>query len=248
MGPVEWILARTASGETPRGRPFITLSYAQSLDGSIAAVQGRPIKISGPASLDMTHRLRAIHDAILVGAGTVLADDPRLTVRRAAGPHPRPVVLDSTLRVPPSAWIVNQSPISPWIAATEAAAAERATRLEQAGATVLRIQADSREQVSIPALLRELKRRGVARLMVEGGASVLTSFMDLHLADHVVLTIAPVYIRGMQSMQPAAVDQRMEAVGAFDGQFPSLRRESYRWLEQDLVIWGDMEWADGEAP
>ncbi|MEZ4718129.1 MAG: GTP cyclohydrolase II [Caldilineaceae bacterium] len=83
-------------------RPFVTLSYAQSLDGSIAANRA-PTRLSGPAAMAMTHALRAAHDAILVGIGTVLADNPRLTVRLVDGASPRPVVLDSKLRMPPDA-------------------------------------------------------------------------------------------------------------------------------------------------
>ena len=82
-------------------RPFVTVSYAQSVDGSIAGRNRLPIRLSGPAAMRLTHRLRAVHDAILVGIETVLADDPRLTVRLVAGPNPRPIVLDTQLRTPP---------------------------------------------------------------------------------------------------------------------------------------------------
>ena len=82
------------------GRPFVTLTYAQSLDGSIARVPGKRLQLSGPEAQAMTHRLRAVNDAILVGIGTVLADNPRLTVRLAEGSDPQPVILDSKLRFP----------------------------------------------------------------------------------------------------------------------------------------------------
>ncbi len=78
-------------------RPAITLSYAQSLDGSLTTRRGRPLALSGPESYQLTHHLRADHDAILVGIDTVLADDPRLTVRGVRGEAPQPVVLDSRL-------------------------------------------------------------------------------------------------------------------------------------------------------
>ena len=81
-------------------RPFVTLSYAQSLDGSIATAAGQPLRISSPQSMIMTHALRAAHDAILVGINTVLADDPSLTVRLDEGNNPQPIVLDSQLRMP----------------------------------------------------------------------------------------------------------------------------------------------------
>lgn len=80
--------ARARSFRRSHGRPLVTLTYAQSLDGSIAARPGHPLAISGPASQTFTHALRAVHDAILVGIGTVLADNPALTVRLVPGPHP----------------------------------------------------------------------------------------------------------------------------------------------------------------
>ena len=81
-------------------RPYTTLAYAQSLDGSIAATPGRTLHLSNALSRTMTHHLRARHDAILVGINTVLTDNPRLTVRLTAGRHPRPVVIDGCLRMP----------------------------------------------------------------------------------------------------------------------------------------------------
>ncbi len=96
---------------------MVGLCYAQSLDGCLAEARGRPTALSGPESGRLTHRLRSLHDAILVGVGTVLADDPRLTVRGVRGPSPQPVILDSRLRTPPDAYLVAQHPRPAWIAA-----------------------------------------------------------------------------------------------------------------------------------
>ncbi|MEZ4684476.1 MAG: GTP cyclohydrolase II, partial [Caldilineaceae bacterium] len=101
------------------GLPFVTLSYAQSIDGSIAAADGRPLRISGDRAMQMTHMLRAAHDAILVGVGTVLADDPRLTVRLAPGNDPQPIILDSSLRTPLTARCL-QNARAPWLITTKA--------------------------------------------------------------------------------------------------------------------------------
>ncbi|MBM2842777.1 MAG: RibD family protein, partial [Anaerolineales bacterium] len=95
------------SAKSAADRPFITLSYAQSLDGSIALPDGRPLALSSPPSLFRTHALRARHDGVLVGVGTILADDPQLTVRHAAGPNPQPIVLDTGLRTPLPARILS---------------------------------------------------------------------------------------------------------------------------------------------
>lgn len=101
------------SAAAPADRPFVTLSYAQSLDGSIALGDGRPLALSSPPSLFRTHALRARHDGLLVGVGTILTDDPRLTVRHAAGPNPRPVILDTQLRTPLPARVFA-NPSRPW--------------------------------------------------------------------------------------------------------------------------------------
>ncbi|MCB0123506.1 MAG: GTP cyclohydrolase II, partial [Caldilineaceae bacterium] len=101
--------------------PFVTLSYAQSLDGSIAAADGTPLRISGERAMTLTHMLRAAHDAILVGVGTVLADDPQLTVRLVAGSDPQPILLDTHLRTPVTARCLR-NPRPPWLVTAKAAA------------------------------------------------------------------------------------------------------------------------------
>ena len=107
-----------------QGRSWVTLSYAQSLDGSIAARRGSPLVLSGSATLEITHHLRSRHAAILVGIGTLLADDPQLTVRLVPGEDPQPVVLDSQLRFPLDARLL-QTTKSPWIMASRNAPADR---------------------------------------------------------------------------------------------------------------------------
>ena len=96
-------------------RPFVTVSYAQSIDGSIATRRRRPLPISGPGAMRMTHGLRALHDGILVGIETVLADDPQLSVRLVEGPHPQPVVLDTRLRTPLEARLLKGGNGRPWL-------------------------------------------------------------------------------------------------------------------------------------
>jgi GTP cyclohydrolase II len=208
------------------GRPLVMLSYAQSLDGSIAAHRGERLVLSGPESKALTHRLRAANDAILVGIGTVLADDPRLTARLAEGANPQPIVADSSLRFPPYAKLLDHPTHTPWIAASEHADPARANALKEAGAVVLRLPEGVDGRVDLSAMLDQLGERGIASLMVEGGAAIITSFLAGRLADQLVLTIAPRLIGGLR-----AVDQLM--VNGLD-----LHDTLYWQAGADMIVWG----------
>ena len=205
-------------------RPFITLSYAQSLDGSITATAGQPLALSGPEAMKLTHELRAGHDAILVGIGTVLADNPRLTVRLASGPNPQPVVLDSRLRLPFTANLLGH-PKPPIIASTDRASAERQAALESKGARVIRFPANEGGRVHLPALLEWLAQNGIKSVMVEGGSAVITSFLSAHLVDRVIVTIAPRFVGGLH-----AVTARCDL---------PLRNARYRVLGADVIVEAD---------
>jgi len=233
---IKYLLKRAANHNQRKGRPFVTLSYAQSIDGCIAAGPCEPLALSGAQSLTLTHELRATHDAILVGIGAVLADNPRLTVRLVKGKDPQPVVLDSNLRLPLSANLLQNSIKPPWVATTEAADIERQRKLEAAGGRVLRLPANEQGRVDLCSLLERLSELGIARLMVEGGAGVITSFLTKRLVDHLVLTLAPVVVGGLP-----AVDRS----GQCDpGHLPHLRNLRHQRLGDDLVFWGDPDWGD----
>lgn len=227
------LLPSPATG--PRERPFVTLSYAQSLDGSIAAHAGRPLTLSGADAMTLTHRLRAVHRGILVGIGTVLADDPRLTVRRVdAGRDPEPVVLDSALRTPPRARLLRGGRRA-WIAAGPEADAGRERRLTAAGARVLRLPLDGGGRIRLDALLRALRAQGLESLMVEGGGRVITSFLSDRLVDHLVITLAPTLVGGVRAV---------DALTAAGGGFPRLEDLRHRRVGEDLVLSGRPRWAD----
>ncbi|MCY3990593.1 MAG: GTP cyclohydrolase II [Caldilineaceae bacterium] len=216
-------------------RPFVTLSYAQSLDGCLTTQQGMATPISAPASLTMTHTLRATHRAILVGIETVLADDPALTVRLIAGDNPQPVIVDSHLRTPPGARLL-QSCGAPWIATTpEGARSSRRQRLEEAGARILTLPADQEGRVDLAALLACLGTEGIGSLMVEGGARILTSFLEGGLADYAVITIAPIFLGGYQMIQPAGAGDELRAT------MPRLQNVEQVQLATDTVLWGEFE-------
>jgi GTP cyclohydrolase II len=216
------------------GRPYITLSYAQSLDGSITVQRGQPTPISGPETLRLTHQLRASHDAILVGIGTVLADDPRLTVRLVPGPDPQPVILDTHLRLPLSARLL-QNDRSPLIATNSTAEPAQIAALQAAGATVWSLPLDETGLLSLPALLARLKGQGINSLMVEGGAQVITSFLAQQLVDRLVVTVSPRLLGGLNAVEN--LGQRLNGHG-----LPRLQNPHYQWLGQDVVLSGEVGW------
>ena len=215
-------------------RPRVTLAYAQSLDGCIAARPGQPLAISGPESLDFTHELRARHDAILVGIGTVLADDPQLSVRRVPGRNPRPVIVDSQLRCPPLARCLADASRRPVLAAARSAPAERERALTADGAQVVRLP-DRDGEIDLGALLAWLETQGARSLMVEGGARIIGSFLRLRLVDEIALTVSPALIGGVHAV-PALLARGNEP-------FPRLARLAWRQLGDDLIVSGIPRWS-----
>jgi 5-amino-6-(5-phosphoribosylamino)uracil reductase/diaminohydroxyphosphoribosylaminopyrimidine deaminase/5-amino-6-(5-phosphoribosylamino)uracil reductase len=173
-------------------RPRVTICYTQTLDGRLATVTGHSQWIGGPESVRLWHQLRAQHDAVMVGVGTVLADNPRLTVRHVAGCAPLRVVVDSTLRTPLDAAVLAGSAAARTIlAVTGRAPAERCAAARSLGATVLELPAGETGQIDLAALLAALNERGIGALMVEGGAALITALLRARLADRMVVCVAP---------------------------------------------------------
>lgn len=172
-------------------RPVVTLSYAQTLDGRLATSTGSSQWISSPESLRFSHELRGGHDAIMVGAGTVWKDDPRLTVRLVAGQNPLRVVVDSTLRTPLSAALMGEAAQGTVFAVTDRAPAAKRDKVRALGATVLSVPAQSGGRVDLVALLAALHERGIRSLLVEGGAELITALLRARLVDRLVVCVAP---------------------------------------------------------
>ena len=174
------------------GIPFVTLKFAQTIDGRIAAATGHSRWISSPASLNFAHNLRSIHDAVLVGAGTVLHDDPELTVRLIKGRNPLRIIMDSRLQLPLEAKVIKMQESAPTIiAATGRANPEKLKLFREKGLETLIVDADGKERVDIKKLLLELGRREVSSLLVEGGATIITSFLKERLYDRIIVIVAP---------------------------------------------------------
>ncbi len=179
--------------------PWVLLKSMISLDGRTASESGESRGLGSASEQRLVHRLRAQHDAVVVGIGTVLADDPELTVRLARGRSPLRVVLDSRLRTPPTSRLVATAREAPLILATIDGDRERAAALEVAGARLWRFEPGRDGHVPIEALLRRLAHEGALAVLVEGGATVSSSILRAGLADRVALGIAPVLLGGRQA-------------------------------------------------
>jgi diaminohydroxyphosphoribosylaminopyrimidine deaminase/5-amino-6-(5-phosphoribosylamino)uracil reductase len=174
------------------GVPFVTLKFAQTLDGRIATAIGDSKWISSEPSLKWAHRLRSLHDAVLVGVGTVLEDDPQLTVRLVKGRNPLRVVVDSRLKIPLNSRILKELESAPTIiAATSQADIEKTLALNVMGVEVVTVGEDSEGMVDLKDLLQKLGKKNISSVLVEGGAMTITSFIRQGIADKLIVIIAP---------------------------------------------------------
>jgi GTP cyclohydrolase II len=180
------LLGRTAA---PPWRPYVVLKYAQTVDGRIATRQGDAKWISSEAERRISHGLRAACDAVLVGVGTAIVDDPQLTVRMVPGSSPLRVVLDSTLRLPSTARVLDDG-AGTVVITTEASSEERRA-VFRSQAVGVQVVDPSPRGVDLAGTLQTLRALGVGSLLVEGGARVITSFFAERLVDRLVVGIAP---------------------------------------------------------
>lgn len=174
-----------------RPRPRVTVKLAQSLDGRIATSTGNSQWISCEAARAFAHELRASHDAVMVGIGTVLQDNPRLTVRLAPGNDPRRVVLDSRLRIPLDCALLTDRPELTTIICAPDAPVDARNTLERAGASLIECPRLPSGDLDLEAVLAALRDRHVTSVMVEGGSRVITTLLRLGLVDRLVVVIAP---------------------------------------------------------
>lgn len=223
------------------GVPFVTLTYAQSLDGSIASEDGSPLSISGEQALQFTHRLRALHDGILVGIGTVLADDPRLTVRHTEGDHPVPIILDSTLRFPRDARLLDTAGPDPIIFTGPDPDPEHCNALENQGAHVFELECAPEGGVCLEDVLDVLGGNGISSVMVEGGTSILTNFLRQQQVQRLILTISPMFVGGAPALDEICPHDEDDPDAA---DFPRLKNIQQQWCGDDLILEGDPVWPD----
>jgi diaminohydroxyphosphoribosylaminopyrimidine deaminase / 5-amino-6-(5-phosphoribosylamino)uracil reductase len=173
-------------------RPQVTLKAAVTLDGKLATHSGDSRWITGELSRREAHRMRARADAVLVGIGTVLADDPELTVRAVRGRNPLRVVLDAQLRTPAKTKLVRSAASTRTLIFHAAdARPARLRALSKAGVELCAVRTTKLGTLVLAEVLRELHARGVEQLLVEGGARVHGAFLDAQLVDRVAVFVAP---------------------------------------------------------
>ncbi len=211
------------------GRPNVTLKLAQSLDGSIATCTGDSKWITGVAARARGHGLRAEAQAIVVGVGSVLADDPRLTVRHVEGENPLRVVLDTQLRTPPDAKCLPGATI----VAANGADADARKQLEASGARIMTVATDETGRPRVEALLDTLGSEDVIHVLVEGGSRVATAFLRARCVDRIAMFISPRMLgAGIPSVDDLGIRRIEESV-----QLSNVRTE---WLGSDLLYEGDV--------
>lgn len=214
------------------GLPFVTLKLAASLDGRIATASGESRWITGPVSRALVHRLRNEHDAVLVGAETVIHDDPELTCRVAGGRNPLRVVLDGRLRTTVDSRVIGDSKAPTLVIAATNAPASRRRKLEAHGAQVLALPAKD-GRISLRRVMLALGQRGVMSLLVEGGADVAAGLLAASLVDAVYLFYAPKLIGGdgRPILGPLGVGRMRDAL--------QLGRPRVQRLGPDLLVISD---------
>ncbi len=183
------------------GIPYVTVKYAQTLDGKIATKTGDSHWISSEASRKYVHVLRRINDSIMVGVGTVVADNPQLTVRHVKGRDPLRIIVDSNLRVPLKSSVLDDNSKNTIVATTSKVDSRRVAAVTKLGADVLMVNKERNGRVNLKDLLKELGKRDITSVLVEGGSKIITSLLKADLVDKLIIPISPKIIgKGLEAI------------------------------------------------
>ena len=216
------------------GTPFVILKAGATLDGKIATRSGESRWITGEAARRSVHRLRALMDAVMVGAATVARDDPKLTVRGVGKSlSPRPIVVDEHLKISPRAGFLQPCPRKgrPLVATTRQAGPKRIKAFEAAGAEVLVLRQDRAGWVDVKTLMRALGERDIASVLLEGGAELNASMLAAGAVDKMILFLAPKILGGWKSRPIVGGEGPARLAAAL-----SLSELSVRQVGADLMI------------
>lgn len=216
------------------GLPFVTLKMVQSLDGRIATKRGDSQWISSRESRRMVHRWRAIHDGVMVGIGTILTDDPSLTVRLVRGRSPHRLIVDSTLRIPRGAKVLVDGKAPTTIVTTDRADSRRIQELESLGVRVLSVDSDPQGRVDLETALRRLATKGMTSILVEGGSRLATSLLEAGLADRLTWIIGPRILgEGKAAVGDLGIEELSQAI--------RLHIEKMRRIGGDLIVFARLD-------
>lgn len=223
-----------------QGLPYVSLKLALSLDGRIATRSGSSKWVTGPEARALVHMLRSRHDAVAIGIGTALADNPRLTVRDASGVSPTRVVFDTKLRLPPHSILVQTAVDVPtWVVCSADAPMDREEALTVSGVEVLRAPTSAEGRLDATSSLKMLAAKGVVTLMVEGGAELAGSILAGRLADELHAFVAPILLgpRG----RPGAVDWAGPATPA---EAPRIEKATWELCGADAYVCGPLQYPE----
>jgi GTP cyclohydrolase II len=218
-------------GEPDGRRPYVVLKFAQTIDGRIATSTGDSHWISGVEERTLSHAVRASCDAVAVGIGTILADDPRLTVRLVPGPSPVRIVFDSRLSIPDGARVLAAGPATHLFTTDRSDPSRRRVLIER-GAGV-HLLPEGPGGVDLGAALDEMRSMGIVSLLVEGGSRIATSMLAAGLAHRAIVSIAPTFLgTGRDAVGDLGIDRVAAAI--------HLDRPLVRIVGSDVVLAGDL--------
>lgn len=220
------------------GKPFVTIKTAMTLDGKVATATGSSRWITGAAAREEVHQLRHINHAILVGAGTVFKDNPKLTTRLPdGGRNPIRIVVDSSLRIDLNAEVVTDNEAETWIYTTQRADQQKLSLLESKGVRVILLSGQA--AVDIDEMLNHMGEQGISSLLVEGGGEINGSFLQAKAVDKVITYIAPKMVGGRSAPSPfggQGVEQMNEAI--------PLLSSTIKKVGEDFCIIGYPDWGE----